>query len=100
MYPASFVFKDPSSAYISLIVGNLFVGITCVVTSFLLEVFSYDEVREKAFHSSSNHMLSVDLYSVVFPCNVDARGSSHGAEKHIPHIPKLLLGSWSDGSSI
>lgn len=43
MYPASFLFKEPSSAYIFLIVINLFVGITCVVTSFLLEVFSSDK---------------------------------------------------------
>ncbi|UYV63452.1 ABCA2 [Cordylochernes scorpioides] len=44
MYPVSFIFREPSTAYIFLIVINLFVGITCVVTSFLLEVFSYDAV--------------------------------------------------------
>ena len=40
MYPLTFVFKEPSSAYIFLIVCNLFTGITCVESSFLLQVFS------------------------------------------------------------
>jgi len=39
MYPASFVFTEPSTAYIFLIVINLFIGITCIITSFLLELF-------------------------------------------------------------
>ncbi len=42
MYPLTFVFKEPSSAYIFLIVCNLFTGITCVESSFLLQVFSMD----------------------------------------------------------
>uniref|UniRef100_T1J7T4 ATP-binding cassette sub-family A member 2 n=1 Tax=Strigamia maritima TaxID=126957 RepID=T1J7T4_STRMM len=44
MYPASFLFKEPSTAYIFLIVINLFIGITCVVTSFLLDVFSSNQM--------------------------------------------------------
>jgi len=44
MYPASFFFNEPSAAYIFLIVINLFTGITCIVSSFLLEIFSYDKV--------------------------------------------------------
>ena len=44
MYPASFFFREPSTAYIFLIVINLFTGITCIVSSFLLEIFSYDRV--------------------------------------------------------
>ncbi|KAK3087439.1 hypothetical protein FSP39_005943 [Pinctada imbricata] len=47
MYPASFWFKEPSAAYISLIVVNLFTGITCIVSSFLLEIFSYDHDLKK-----------------------------------------------------
>ena len=38
MYPLSFVFKHPSTAYIFLIVSNLFIGITCVESTFLLQV--------------------------------------------------------------
>ncbi|ELU10177.1 hypothetical protein CAPTEDRAFT_187350 [Capitella teleta] len=43
MYPASFVFNEPSTAYIFLIVINLFIGITCVITSFLLEMFQQND---------------------------------------------------------
>ncbi|CAF0720825.1 unnamed protein product, partial [Brachionus calyciflorus] len=42
MYPMTFLFKEPSSAYIFLIVINLFTGITCVESSFLLQVFSFN----------------------------------------------------------
>jgi len=47
MYPASFVFTEPSTAYIFLIVINLFIGITCIITSFLLELF---QLNSKVFH--------------------------------------------------
>nr|QUF59426.1 ATP-binding cassette transporter Abca2 [Brachionus angularis] len=43
MYPLTFIFKEPSSAYIFLIVINLFTGITCVESSFLLQVFSFEQ---------------------------------------------------------
>ncbi|CAF1374019.1 unnamed protein product [Didymodactylos carnosus] len=39
MYPFSFKFTEPSNAYIFLIVINLFSGITCIYTSFFLEIF-------------------------------------------------------------
>jgi len=47
MYPASFVFTEPSTAYIFLIVINLFIGITCIITSFLLELF---QINSKVLH--------------------------------------------------
>ncbi|UJR38397.1 hypothetical protein I4U23_031066 [Adineta vaga] len=40
MYPFSFRFREPSNAYIFLIVINLFSGITCIYTSFFLEIFA------------------------------------------------------------
>jgi len=40
MYPFSFRFSEPSNAYIFLIVINLFSGITCIYTSFFLEIFA------------------------------------------------------------
>ncbi len=43
MYPMSFLFSEPSNAYIFLIVINLFTGITCVESSFLFQVFSFDK---------------------------------------------------------
>nr|QNH67857.1 ATP-binding cassette transporter subfamily A member 2 [Brachionus rotundiformis] len=49
MYPMTFIFKEPSSAYIFLIVINLFTGITCVESSFLLQVFSFDSQLKFVF---------------------------------------------------
>uniref|UniRef100_A0A3P9CRJ2 ATP binding cassette subfamily A member 2 n=1 Tax=Maylandia zebra TaxID=106582 RepID=A0A3P9CRJ2_9CICH len=44
MYPASFWFKVPSTAYVFLIVINLFIGITATVATFLLQLFEHDKV--------------------------------------------------------
>lgn len=44
MYPASFWFEVPSSAYVFLIVINLFIGITATVATFLLQLFEHDKV--------------------------------------------------------
>jgi ATP-binding cassette subfamily A (ABC1) protein 2 len=43
LYPLSFIFKEPSRAYIFLIVINLFTGITCLESSFLFQIFSFDQ---------------------------------------------------------
>lgn len=45
MYPASFWFEVPSSAYVFLIVINLFIGITATVATFLLQLFEHDKVQ-------------------------------------------------------
>lgn len=44
MYPASFWFEVPSTAYVFLIVINLFIGITATVATFLLQLFEHDKV--------------------------------------------------------
>ena len=65
MYPVSFFFEEPSTAYICLIVINLFVGITCIVTSFLLEAFlqlSYVPVRHE-WHWILIIAITLSLYS-------------------------------------
>lgn len=46
MYPASFWFEVPSSAYVFLIVINLFIGITATVATFLLQLFEHDKVSD------------------------------------------------------
>ncbi|CAH1785688.1 unnamed protein product [Owenia fusiformis] len=73
MYPVSFRFEEPSSAYIFLIVINLFVGITCIVTSFLLELFQYDkelsrvhDVLKCVFLLFPNYSLGRGLMDVAF----------------------------------
>lgn len=40
MYPASFFFSVPSTAYVVLTCVNLFIGINCSMSTFVLELFS------------------------------------------------------------
>ncbi|KAM8886615.1 ATP-binding cassette sub-family A member 2 [Spinachia spinachia] len=47
MYPASFWFEEPSTAYVFLIVINLFIGITATVATFLLQLFEHDKDLKK-----------------------------------------------------
>ncbi|EGD73260.1 ABCA2 protein [Salpingoeca rosetta] len=42
MYPFSFVFKVPSTAYVTMIVANLFVGVTTTLATFVLDRFSWN----------------------------------------------------------
>ena len=43
MYPASLVFDVPSSAFVGLACGNLFIGVITTISSFVLQLFD-DEV--------------------------------------------------------
>eukprot|EP00094_Tigriopus_californicus_P002639 TCALIF_02551-PA protein Name:"Similar to Abca7 ATP-binding cassette sub-family A member 7 (Rattus norvegicus)" AED:0.06 eAED:0.06 QI:3223/1/1/1/0.88/0.92/28/283/1389 len=45
MYPASFLFSVPSSAFVTLSCTNLFIGIITTVTTFVLENFEDDELK-------------------------------------------------------
>ncbi|KAK3602190.1 hypothetical protein CHS0354_004706 [Potamilus streckersoni] len=49
MYPLSFLFREPSVAYIVLIIINLFTGITCVISSFILKLFNFDQGLDGAY---------------------------------------------------
>ena len=74
MYPASFVFNEPSTAYIFLIVSNLFIGITCIITSFLLEMFQLNskdlahihDILKNVFLIFPNYCLGRGLMDVAF----------------------------------
>lgn len=44
MYPPTFVFKVPSSAYVAMIVANLFLGVTTTVSTSILQFFIDDDV--------------------------------------------------------
>ena len=44
MYPASFLFREASTAFVVLILLNLFLGITCTVTVSILQLFPKDPV--------------------------------------------------------
>ena len=60
MYPASFYFSEPSTAYVCLIVVNLFTGITTVVVTFMLSLFTDDPTLQ----AINKHLESV---FVLFP---------------------------------
>lgn len=47
MYPASFVFKIPSTAYVVLTSVNLFIGINGSVATFVLELFTNNVSLQK-----------------------------------------------------
>ena len=61
MYPAAFVFKEASTAYVVLIVVNLFVGVTFTVTVFILQLFPDDPVN-KAFCTYKRFFLNFILF--------------------------------------
>lgn len=67
MYPFTYVFKEPSNAYIFLIVINLFTGITCVESSFLFQVFSFDTELKLVYES-------IKSISLIFPPYCLGRG--------------------------
>nr|KAF6400151.1 ATP binding cassette subfamily A member 7 [Rousettus aegyptiacus] len=45
MYPASFFFSVPSTAYVVLTCVNLFIGINCSMSTFVLELFSNQKLQ-------------------------------------------------------
>lgn len=49
MYPASFLFKIPSTAYVVLTSVNILIGINGSVSTFVLELFGGD-VRDLLFN--------------------------------------------------
>ena len=62
MYPLTFVFKEASTAYICLIVLNLFTGITCVESSFLFQMFSFDTELKFVYDSMKTMFLIFPPY--------------------------------------
>ncbi|XP_071820131.1 ATP-binding cassette sub-family A member 2-like isoform X3 [Apostichopus japonicus] len=72
MYPASFFFSVSSSAYVFLIVINLFTGITTIVGSFLLEIFTHDDPEvSESFQAAYNIVHNISL---IFPNYCLGRG--------------------------
>lgn len=59
MYPASFWFEVPSTAYVFLIVINLFIGITATVATFLLQLFEHDKVHQREKFDHAWHLYSL-----------------------------------------
>lgn len=51
MYPMSYVFNIPSTAYVSLSCINLFIGINTSAVTFILELFENNRVRTASLGS-------------------------------------------------
>lgn len=64
MYPASFWFEVPSTAYVFLIVINLFIGITATVATFLLQLFEHDKVSWTPALLGLDDLLKVQIWSL------------------------------------
>ncbi|XP_053706907.1 phospholipid-transporting ATPase ABCA1 isoform X2 [Synchiropus splendidus] len=50
MYPASFIFTVPSTAYVVLICINLFIGVNVIIATFVLELFKDEYLNEVNRH--------------------------------------------------
>lgn len=48
MYPASFIFDIPSTAFVVLASGNLFIGVVSTIATFILEVMDDQELQDIA----------------------------------------------------
>lgn len=55
MYPASFIFSVPSTAYVVLTCINLFIGINGSVATFVMELFDDDVSGTHIRYSTSTH---------------------------------------------
>lgn len=67
MYPMSYVFSVPSTAYVSLSCANLFIGINSSAITFVLELFENNRVP----HESEKRESGVEK-GKAFLCVVDA----------------------------
>ena len=45
MYPMTFVFREPASAYIGIVIFNLFIGAAALLTTSMFESLEDTEVR-------------------------------------------------------
>lgn len=73
MYPASFVFKIPSTAYVVLTSVNLFIGINGSVATFVLELFT-NNVSSAERDAGMSIVFSHDL--ILPACGVDTMDHS------------------------
>lgn len=72
MYPVSYLFSVPSAAYITMIVVNLFVGLTATMATFVLDLFDSDPdlsatnaVLKQAFLIFPNYCLGRGILDVA-----------------------------------
>lgn len=85
MYPASFWFEVPSSAYVFLIVINLFIGITATVATFLLQLFEHDKVWLAGWQGEGRSRAEAVPVTHCDPPGPE--GCQQLPEKLLPHFP-------------
>jgi len=87
MYPASFLFEEASTAYVVLIILNLFLGITCTVTTTILQLFPSDPQLTIAFDM-------VKTVSLLFPNYCLGRGLMDLAYNELMNMVYSLTGQF------
>ena len=65
MYPASWLFKEPSAAYVFLAVFNIFVGVCCLFVTFVLDMFTDDKVGITYYFIESRNALLVYIIMIT-----------------------------------
>ena len=100
MYPASFVFSIPSSAFVTLSCVNLFIGIITTITTFVLENFDDEELKyiasilRKVATTERNKNLIFSFLQVflIFPHYCLGRGLMDMATEHTLNNAISVLG--------
>ncbi|XP_065646706.1 phospholipid-transporting ATPase ABCA1 isoform X2 [Hydra vulgaris] len=87
MYPASFLFREASTAYVVLIVVNLFLGITCLVTTSILQLFPND-------HQLAFVLEVVKVIFLVFPNYCLGRGLMDLAYNELMNMVNAQIGQF------
>lgn len=72
MYLGVYIFTIPSTAYVAAVVFNLFIGITCTLTTYILDFFPKNEylvyvngILQQAFFVFPNYCLSRGLVEIA-----------------------------------
>ncbi|XP_071498338.1 ATP-binding cassette sub-family A member 2-like [Diadema antillarum] len=93
MYPASFYFEESSLAYVSLIVINLFIGITTICGSFLVELFNLDDELLKQVYDT------MYIVYLIFPNYCLGRGLMDLAYNDYMNEYYTKIGAYEDVKS-
>lgn len=68
MYPMSFIFSVPSTAYVSLSCINLFIGINSSAITFILDLFEGTTVRSQEY-ISGNAIFHFPFHTFLIICS-------------------------------
>lgn len=91
MYPMSYLFNIPSTAYVSLSCINLFIGLNSSALTFILDLFENTTVRPQ------EKVMTAVVMGIITPCHMAALcpGSiqtQSAPEDGAAHLPPLLPG--------